>query len=59
MYKYEAIKIADLIEKQMKGYIKMETIMDAQVYIELDKRGFNIDLISGSNNRVLVVIHRK
>ncbi len=59
MHKIEATKIANLIEKQMERYIKMQTIMDVQVYTILDKRGFDIDLISGSNNKVLVVIYKK
>lgn len=60
MYKIIANEIADKIEKQMKRYIKMMTTMDAQVYVELAKRGFKIDLLQKGNGRnVMVIIYRK
>lgn len=59
MYRCVVMEKADAIEKQMKRYIKMMTTVDAEVYVELEKRGFDIDLISGGNGKVLILILRK
>jgi hypothetical protein len=59
LYKVEVNRFADGIEKQMKRYIMMQTIMRAEVYVELEKRGFKIDLLGGGAGKVMVVIYRK
>ena len=59
MYKCEVKKLADKVEKSMVRFIKLQTIMPVEVYVELDKRKFKMDLIQGGNGNVLVVIHRK
>lgn len=59
MYEFYINEGADRIEKQMKRYIKMQTIMDVEIYEELEKRGFKFDLLGGGNKSVMVVIYRK
>lgn len=59
MYEFYIQEGADKIAKQMERYIKMQTIMDVEIYEELDKRGYKIDLLGGGNKMVMVVIYRK
>ena len=52
-------KIVKSIEKQMKRYVKMFTVLSDSSIVGLKKKGFKVEIVRTVNGVSSVVIYRK